>query len=63
MMMSLLLYRLSYVEMRLVLARLLFRFDLELAEESRDWMQRGKAYNLWWKPPLRVRIIRRKSFT
>lgn len=60
-MMSLHLYRLSYVEMRLVLARLLFKFDLKLMEETHDWVERGKAYNIWWKPPLKVQLIRRKG--
>jgi cytochrome P450 len=42
-------------EMRLVLARLFFRFDLELLEESRDWPDQ-KAFVLWEKKPLLCRL-------
>ncbi|KAJ4420514.1 hypothetical protein N0V82_004287 [Gnomoniopsis sp. IMI 355080] len=52
---------LAYVEMRLVLARLLFNFDLALTDESRDWMRGAIPYNIWWKPPLRILISKRKG--
>ncbi|KAJ4390921.1 hypothetical protein N0V93_004520 [Gnomoniopsis smithogilvyi] len=52
---------LAYVEMRLILARLLFNFDLRLEDESRDWISRSVPYNIWWKPPLRVSISIRQS--
>ncbi|KAK3302986.1 cytochrome P450, partial [Chaetomium strumarium] len=42
-------------EMRLVLARLFFRFDLELLDESRDWTDQ-KAFVLWEKKPLLCRL-------
>ncbi|KAF6839218.1 cytochrome p450 [Colletotrichum plurivorum] len=47
---------LAYVEMRLILARLRWSFDLELAEESRDWVARQKIFILWDKGPLKVRL-------
>ncbi|KAF6811209.1 cytochrome p450 [Colletotrichum sojae] len=47
---------LAYVEMRLILARLIWSFDLELAEESRDWVARQKIFILWDKGPLKVRL-------
>ncbi|KAH7174263.1 cytochrome P450 [Fusarium flagelliforme] len=41
-------------EMRLILAVLLFKFDLELEETSEDWADQ-KAFGLWQKKPLMMR--------
>ncbi|KAF3763682.1 cytochrome P450 [Cryphonectria parasitica EP155] len=41
-------------EMRLILATMLFKYDLELCEESRDW-EKQQAYALWIKGALMVR--------
>lgn len=41
-------------EMRLLLATILFKFNLELCDESRDWANQ-KSYALWIKTPLLVR--------
>lgn len=41
-------------EMRLILAMLLFKYDLELMEESLDWLNQ-KTFGLWMKHPLMVR--------
>ncbi|GKZ77674.1 hypothetical protein AnigIFM56816_011415 [Aspergillus niger] len=46
---------LAYAEMRVILARVLWNFDIELCEESRDWHNQ-KSYNLWAKPPLMCRL-------
>jgi hypothetical protein len=43
--------------MRLILARLLWNFDLELDESSRRWKDNMKTYILWEKPPLNVKLI------
>ncbi|KAF4784431.1 cytochrome P450 [Colletotrichum scovillei] len=45
---------LAYVEMRIMLARLLWNFDLVLAEDSKAWMETQKIYTLWEKGPLNV---------
>jgi len=47
---------LAYIEMRLVLARLLWNFDLELEEGSRTWSNGVKNYLFWEKRPLLVRL-------
>jgi hypothetical protein len=39
--------------MRLIMARLLWNFDLALDEESANWNEQ-KIYGLWEKPPLKV---------
>ncbi|KAH8883758.1 cytochrome P450 [Thozetella sp. PMI_491] len=46
---------LAYAEMRLILVRLLWNFDLELQAESKDWQQQ-KVYVLWEKKPLSVKL-------
>ncbi|CAN8105332.1 unnamed protein product [Discula destructiva] len=45
---------LAYIEMRLILSRILWNFDLKLADDSQGWIQRQKAFIMWNKPPLNV---------
>ena len=50
---------LSYVEMRLVLARTIWGFDLVNADSAVEWdpvdnMRGMKAYSTWQKPGLQV---------
>lgn len=45
-------HSLAYVEMRLILARVIWNFDMKIAEESRDWYSRQKIYLLWEKGAL-----------
>lgn len=40
--------------MRLVLARVIYDFDMRLADESRDWMDKCKIFTVWVKEPLYV---------
>ncbi|KAH8648613.1 cytochrome P450 [Xylariales sp. PMI_506] len=47
---------LAYAEMRLILAKLLWHFDMRLAEESKNWVAVQKNYLLWEKPPLYVHL-------
>ncbi|KAH8736553.1 cytochrome P450 [Ilyonectria robusta] len=47
---------LAKAEMRLILARLLWRFDLELEGESEDWMKGQRIYGFWVKPSLMCRL-------
>jgi len=46
--------------MRLVLARMLWNFDLKIAEDSVDWMSKQRIYNLWEKGPLNVYLTPRQ---
>lgn len=46
---------LAYNEMRLILARVLWNFDLELCEESQKWNHQ-KIFLLWEKPALMCRL-------
>jgi hypothetical protein len=51
---------LAYFEIRSVLTRVLWHFDLELEDESRDWIVQ-KEYTFWDKPPLWVKLRHRKE--
>ena len=55
---------LAYAEMRLVVAKLLWRFDLSVPSHVHDldqWIERQKTYVLWEKLPLLVEMNMRKS--
>ena len=47
---------LAYAEMRLILARLLWNFDVELDERSRRWIDEMNIFVLWEKQPLFVKL-------
>ena len=40
--------------MRIIFARILFDFDLKLADDSKNWKERQYAYTLWDRVPLNV---------
>ncbi|KAF9870881.1 hypothetical protein CkaCkLH20_11553 [Colletotrichum karsti] len=42
----------AYAELRIVLAKLLWNFDLELVDSSEDWVRQQKIYLIWQKVPL-----------
>ena len=46
----------AYAELRLVLARLLYNFDVTLAPQSKMWMHDMKAWLMWEKRPLFVHL-------
>jgi hypothetical protein len=47
--------------MRLILARILWNFDMTLADESRAWADGQKMYLLWEKPDLMVTLKPRSA--
>ncbi|KAI4152136.1 MAG: hypothetical protein L6R39_001887 [Caloplaca ligustica] len=49
---------LAYLEMRSILVRILWNFDITLCEESHGWSDQ-KSYILWDKPPLWVKLEHR----
>ena len=51
---------LAYNEMRSVLARVLWHFDLKLEAESQRWTEQ-KVFFFWEKPPLYVKMTARKD--
>jgi hypothetical protein len=46
---------LAYHELRLVMAKVLYAFDFELAPESENW-QDQETYILWQKKPLMCKL-------
>jgi cytochrome P450 len=46
---------LAMMEIKLILVRLLWQFDIELEEESKDWIDRVKACGFFIKPNLMVK--------
>jgi hypothetical protein len=42
-------------EMRLIMAKMLYNFDMELCPESNDWI-RQKSFTVWQKPPLFMKL-------
>ncbi len=48
-------------EMRTILARIVFNFDLELDPASYRWEQDQRAYAFWVKDPLHIKISERAS--
>jgi averantin hydroxylase len=51
----LILASLAYAEMRLILARVVWNFDMELGAESEHWTDQ-KVYGLWQKAPLYIKL-------
>ncbi|KAK1566050.1 LOW QUALITY PROTEIN: cytochrome P450 [Colletotrichum navitas] len=51
---------LAYAEMRLILARVIWNFDIKLHPDSRGWFEGMKTYILWQKDPLQVYLTPRK---
>ncbi|KAK1633225.1 hypothetical protein BDP81DRAFT_434459 [Colletotrichum phormii] len=45
----------AYAELRIILAKLVWNFDLELMDESKEWTSRQRIYIIWQKVPLLVR--------
>lgn len=45
--------------MRTTLAKLHFKYDLELLDTHVDWLNDSKMHTLWQKPGLNVKVIPR----
>ena len=52
---------LAYLELRLILAKLLFHFDLEICPESKNWIDQN-VYIGWDKKSLMVRLTDRVTW-
>jgi cytochrome P450 len=46
----------AYHEMRLIITKVLYNFDLELCPESEGWMENQRVFTLWQKTPLMVKV-------
>ena len=48
----------AYVEVNLILAKMHLAYDLELVDETLDWLASGRLHYNWAKPELNVRFKR-----
>ncbi|KAF2994265.1 hypothetical protein E8E13_002216 [Curvularia kusanoi] len=48
---------LAYAEMRLILAKVLWHFDIKLVHPEKEWMKGQKVFALWDKGSLDVKLI------
>lgn len=53
-------HSLAYAEMRLIMARLIWNYDIELLDESIGWDKRCEVYIVYNKGPLYIRLKPRK---
>lgn len=47
---------LATMELRSIIARLVWKFDMKLDESSRGWMDGQLVYDVWTRPALNVRL-------
>lgn len=47
---------LAYAELHLVIARLLWKFDVEVLEGQEDWLSAQRVFVLWDKGPLMIKL-------
>lgn len=52
---------LAYLEMRIILAKMVFTYDWELVNKDLDFLQEAKLYLLWKKPARMVKFHPRAS--
>ncbi|ORY02749.1 putative cytochrome P450 [Clohesyomyces aquaticus] len=52
---------LAYTEMRLILAHIIYKFDMELEQDGHGWIDRQRAFNVWDRGPLNVRLYAREG--
>lgn len=52
---------LAYIEMRMILVRMVFNFDMELDQPEKDWMDQ-QVFFLWDKPELMIKLKPRPHF-
>ncbi|KAF1963159.1 isotrichodermin C-15 hydroxylase [Byssothecium circinans] len=52
--------QLAYSEIRVIVSRLIWNFDIILCDESKSWTDQ-LAYWIWARPPLMVQLTERKS--
>lgn len=53
-------HSMAYVEMRMIMVKMLWNFDYELCDENDSWLDQ-KVYLVWKKEPLMVQLKPRKD--
>ncbi|KAI2643133.1 putative cytochrome P450 monooxygenase [Xylaria nigripes] len=55
---------LAYAEMRLILAKIIYNFDISMVTEDSEWLSRQKAYDFFWEAEavnIRLKPIERSN--
>ena len=52
-------YSMAWMEMRILIAKMVFLFDYELVDEKLDWEKDCPAFILWQKPELWTKVTPR----
>jgi hypothetical protein len=47
------------MQMASIMAKMLFKYDLELVNEDLDFEATSRCYVMWWKAPVWVRFLER----
>lgn len=50
---------LAYLELRCILAKIVYAYDFELVDKDLSWAKKSLAWGLWWKPELCLKVIKR----
>lgn len=53
--------RLALLEIRLIMAKMLWAYDMELVDPAQEWLSENGFAVLWEKPALYVRYTRRQG--
>ncbi|KAF4910857.1 Cytochrome P450 monooxygenase BOT4 [Colletotrichum fructicola] len=51
----------AYMEINLILSKMLWKYDLELVNKNLDWERESRLHVMWWKPALMVQFKERRS--
>lgn len=51
----------AYMEINLIMAKMFWKYELELVDKELDWDKQSQLHVMWWKPELRVRFQERKT--
>ena len=49
----------ALVQVSLLLAKMHFRFDMDMLDKELDWEAKNHIHVMWWKPPLYIRMMKR----
>jgi cytochrome P450 len=55
------LHSLGWLEMRTILAKIHYKYDLEMVDKSLDWHAQSQMHTLWQKPIMKVLVKPRRD--
>jgi hypothetical protein len=51
----------AMMELRILIAKMVFLFDFKLVDDNLDWDRDGECYRLWQQPPLWTEVTMREG--